>query len=91
AGGVDISTFSGDSLNNSPLAGKTVSAMLTGKSPSGAKAKWTWWLNGKKIAGATKQRLKLPKSWKGKTLKVRVVRSAKGYTTKTSTDTAKIR
>jgi hypothetical protein len=59
--------------------GTTLKAGLGTWSPKPSSYKYQWYLNGKKVKGATSSKFKLPKSAKGKRVTVRVAASKSGF------------
>ena len=67
-------------ISGKPVATRSLTAR-TGSWVSGTTFTYAWYLNGKKISGATSSHIYVKPSWKGKKLKVRVTGRKSGYST----------
>ncbi len=67
-------------LSGSATVGKTV-RVSPGTWTSGTKFRYQWYLNGKRISGATKTTVKVKYAWRGKRLSARVKGTRSGYST----------
>jgi hypothetical protein len=73
-------------LKGKAKVGRTLKAVKSGSyRPGDVTTKFQWYVNGVKIAGATKVTLKVKKSWKGKFITVRMTTTKTGYATSTRT------
>lgn len=68
-------------------AGKKLTVKVT--KSAGVKLKYQWYLNGKKISGATKAGLKVAKAYRGKKVTVKVTFTKQGLTSVTKASAAK--
>lgn len=67
------------SITGKKRVGARLTAKTSGWGPKGTKLSYRWFANGKAIKGATKKRLTLKKSQRGKRVTVRVTGKQKGF------------